>query len=69
VNLSILHHKEEKEMIKLFHIKIHVKNTKVNSLFDSGLHANLIENDLVSKFGLDVHDHPIPYPISIGMGE
>jgi hypothetical protein len=32
---NILHHKEEKEMKKLFHIKIQVKNTKVDALFDS----------------------------------
>jgi hypothetical protein len=37
VNLSGLHHKEEKQMIKLFHIKIQVKNTKVDTLFDSSL--------------------------------
>jgi hypothetical protein len=36
VNLSSLHHKEEKEMKKLFHIKIQVKNTKVYALFDFG---------------------------------
>jgi hypothetical protein len=36
VNLSSLHHKEEKEMKKLFHIKIHDKKTKVYALFDFG---------------------------------
>jgi hypothetical protein len=36
VNLSSLHHQEEKEMTKLFHIKIHVKKTKIDALFDSG---------------------------------
>jgi len=30
VNLSSLHHKEKKEMKKIFHIKIHVKKTKVD---------------------------------------
>jgi hypothetical protein len=34
VNLSILHHQEEKEMTKLFHIKIQVKKTKIDALFD-----------------------------------
>jgi hypothetical protein len=62
VNLSNLHHKEE-EMTKLFHIKTQVKKTKVDDLFDSGLQANLIAVDLVSKLGLEVHDHPIPYPL------
>jgi hypothetical protein len=42
VNLSSLHHKEEKEMTKLFHIKIQVKKTKVDALFDSSSQANLI---------------------------
>jgi hypothetical protein len=32
VNLSILHHQEEKEMTKLFHIKIQVKKTKIDAL-------------------------------------
>jgi hypothetical protein len=35
VSLSIIHSKEENEMSKLFHIKIWVKKTKVDALFDS----------------------------------
>jgi len=35
VNMCSLHHKEEKEMKKLFHIKIQFKNTKADALFDS----------------------------------
>jgi hypothetical protein len=35
VNLSILHHQEDKEMTKLFHIKIQVKKTKIDALFNS----------------------------------
>lgn len=34
VNLGSLHHKEEKEMKNLFHIKIHAKNTIVDAQFD-----------------------------------
>jgi hypothetical protein len=49
VNPSILHHQEEKEMTKLFHIKI-----KVNALFDSSSHVNLIVVNLVSKLALEV---------------
>ena len=63
VNLSSLHHKEEKEITKLFHIKIQIKKTKVDALFDSGSQANIIAADLVSKLGLEVHDHPSPYPL------
>ena len=62
VNLSSLYHKEE-EMEKLFHINIHAKKTKVDALFDSGSQANIIAADLISKLGLEVHDHPSPYPL------
>ena len=61
--MSSLHHQEEKEMTKLFHIKIQVKKTKIDALLDFGSHANLIVADLVSKLGLEVHDHPSSYPL------
>jgi hypothetical protein len=61
VNLSSLHHKEEKEMEKLFHIKIQVKNIKVDALFNCGSQANLIADDLVNKLGLEVQYHSSPY--------
>jgi hypothetical protein len=63
VNMSILHHQEEKEMTKLFHIKNQVKKTKIDALFDFGSYTNLIVVDLVNKIGLEFHDHPIPYPL------
>lgn len=63
VSLSSLHPMEEKDMIKLFHIKIQVKETKVDALFNSSWQANLIVEDLVSKLGMEVHDHPHPYPL------
>jgi hypothetical protein len=63
VNLSILHHKEDKEMTKLFHIKIQVKNTKVYSLFDFGSHDNLIVDDLIRNLRLEVHGHLSPYTL------
>jgi len=34
VNLSSLQQQEEKEMTKLFHIKIQVKKTEINAFFD-----------------------------------
>ena len=55
----ILHPKENKDMEKLFH----VKNTNINSLFIYGLQENLVVEDLVHMFGLEVHDHPSPYPL------
>jgi hypothetical protein len=35
VNLDRLHQKEEKEMMKLFHIKNQIKKNKVDALFNS----------------------------------
>jgi hypothetical protein len=32
-------------------------------MFEFGSHANLIATELVNKLGLDVHDHPRPYPL------
>jgi hypothetical protein len=61
VNLSSLHHQEEKETTKLFHIKIYVKKTKIDALFNSGSHANLITTDLVKNIGLEVHNQPSLY--------
>ena len=49
VNLSIFHHKEEKEMEKLFHIKIEIKKTNVDALFDCNSCDNLIVEYRVSK--------------------
>jgi hypothetical protein len=63
VNSSILHHKEEKEMTKLFHIKIQVKKTKVDALSDSSSQVNLIAKDFINTFGLEVHNHPNPYQL------
>jgi hypothetical protein len=62
VNLGSLHHEEEKEMTKLFHIKIRVKKTKIDALFDSSSQDNLMATNLVNKLRLEVHDHPNPYP-------
>jgi hypothetical protein len=61
--MSSLHHQEEKDMTKLFHINIQVKKTKIDALFDYGSYANIIAADLVKKLGLEVHNHPIPYPL------
>jgi hypothetical protein len=50
-------------MTKLFHIKVQVKKTKIDALFDFGSQANLIATDLVNTLGLEVHDHSSPYPL------
>jgi hypothetical protein len=36
---------------------------KVVALFDFGSQTKFIEDDLVNKLGLEVHDHPRPYPL------
>jgi hypothetical protein len=43
VNTSILHHKDEKGIAKIFHIKIHIKKFKVDDLFESCTQSNLIK--------------------------
>jgi hypothetical protein len=63
VNMSSLHHQEGKEMIKLFHIKIQVKKTKIDVMLEFVSQANVIALDLVSKIGLEVEKHPNPYPL------
>jgi len=35
----------------------------VDVLFESNSKSNLIAKYLVSKLGLEVHDHPHPYPL------
>jgi hypothetical protein len=48
---------------KLFHIKIQIKKTNINTLLDSGSQVNIIAVNMVSKIGLEVHNHPSPYPL------
>jgi hypothetical protein len=50
-------------MTKLFHIKVQFKRSKVDTLFNSGSHDNLITTDLIKNLGMEVHDHHIPYPL------
>jgi hypothetical protein len=65
VNLSSLHHQKEKDVTNLFHIKIQVKKTKIDALFDFGSQDNLIVVDLVNNIGLEVHNHASPYPLGL----
>lgn len=50
-------------MTKLFHIKIQVKKTKIDTLFDSRSQVNLIAAELVKKLGLEFFDHLSPSPL------
>ena len=63
VNLSSLQQQEEKEMTKLFHIKIKLKKTNIDALFDSGPQENMIATELVKKLGLEIHDYLSSYLI------
>jgi hypothetical protein len=53
----------EKERIKLFHIRVISKHTKIDTLFDTGSQANLMSKDIVNKFHLQATPHPKPYPL------
>jgi hypothetical protein len=50
-------------MTKLFQINIRVKKTKIDAMFDSSSQVNIIATDLVSKLGLEVHNHTSFYPL------
>jgi len=63
VNLSGLHHQEEKDMTKLFNIKIQVKKTKIGAMFDSSSQHNVIAMNIVNKLSFKFHNHLIPYPL------
>jgi hypothetical protein len=63
VNLNILHHQEDKEITNRFHMNIQVNKTNIDSLFNYGSHDNIVAMDMVNKIGLEVHDHPSPYPL------
>lgn len=61
VNLTNVHHHEEEDITKLFHINVQVKKTNIDALFDSDSQANIITMDLVNKLRLQFHDHTNPY--------
>ena len=53
----------DRKRIELFHIRVVVNHTKVETLFDTGSQANLITESLVKKLGLETKPHPKPYPL------
>jgi len=63
VNLSSLQQKEDKEDTTLFKLKIQVKKTKIDALFESRSQENFIALDMAKKLRLEVRDHPNPYPL------
>ena len=53
----------EGKRIKLFHIRVTWKHTKIDTLFDTGSQENLSYESLVKQLGLKTHNHPKPYPL------
>jgi len=47
----------EKKRIELFHIRVVIKHTKVETLFDSGSQENLISKSLAKRLGLETKPH------------
>ena len=43
----------EDKRVELFNIRINSKHTKIDTMFDSGLHTNLISEYLVKSLGLE----------------
>jgi len=53
----------DRKRIELFHIRVVINHTKVETLFDTRSQANLITKSLVKKLGLETKPHPKPYPL------
>ena len=47
----------------LFHIRVIMKQTKIDTLKDSGFQANLIWEEVVKQLGLTTKPHKKPYPL------
>jgi hypothetical protein len=48
---------------KLFHIRVIMRHTKVDTLIDSGYQSNLISKELVKQLGLKTQMHHNPYTL------
>jgi hypothetical protein len=48
---------------KLFHIRVIMKHTKIDTLIDGGSQSNLISEELVKKLGLKKQTHHKPYTL------
>jgi hypothetical protein len=48
---------------KLFHIRVIMRHTKIDTLIDSGSQSNLISEELVKKLGLKTQTHHKPYTL------
>jgi hypothetical protein len=48
---------------KLFHIRVIMRHTKVDTLIDSGSQSNLISEEVVKQLGLNTQMHHKPYSL------
>jgi hypothetical protein len=48
---------------KLFHIRVIMKHTKIDTLIDSGFQSNLISGEVVKQLGLNTKMHHKPYSL------
>jgi hypothetical protein len=63
VALISCNHKEDKMTTELFCMKIHMKQSKVDCLFDPSSQSNLISAQLVENIWMENQYHLHPYPL------
>jgi hypothetical protein len=49
---------------KLFHIRVIMKHTKIDTLIDNGSQSNLISEEVAKKLGLTTKMHHKPYSLN-----
>jgi hypothetical protein len=54
---------DQNKRSELFHVRVVVKHTNIDTLFDSGSQVNLISEAIVKKLGLKKTSHKKPYPL------
>ena len=54
---------KDSKRFELFHIRVISKNTKIDTLMDSGSQVNLILKEVVKQLGLETKSHKRPYPL------
>ena len=53
----------QKKISEIFHVRVTIKHTKVDTLFDNGSQVILISETIVNKLGLKTTPHKKPYPL------
>jgi hypothetical protein len=54
---------DQKKRSELFHVRVIIKHTKLDTLFDNGSQVNLISEAIVKKLGLKMTPNKNPYPL------